>query len=201
MMKLQILKSQLSHSNTVDFMLVKLIYLFGVIQIKLKKYCSYCNGTGYSLLSSHNDAQDSFSNRKYYTENYSDMYAHNPLYNTNSQNQNNHNFHHNYHDSHSFYTSNNNYFQNNTCAYCNGNGNELCRSCDNGRIGCRMCDKSGYLRWYIELQVKYENNLDDYLKKNSHKPLSDMLIRNCIGEKIFTEKKSQVYNYFKMVCS
>lgn len=156
------------------------------------KHCSYCNGTGYSLLSSHNDAQDSFANRKYYTENYSDMYAHNPLYNTNSQNQNNHNFHHNYHDSHSFYASNNNYFQNNTCAYCNGNGSEICRACDNGRIGCRMCDKSGYLRWYIELQVKYENNLDDYLKKNSHKPISDMLIRNCIGEKIFTEKKSQL---------
>ena len=162
--------------------------------MKIKKYCSYCNGTGYSLISS-NDAQDSFSSRKYYTENYSDMYAHNPLYNTNSQNQNNHNYHHNYHDSHSYYTNHasGHFFHNTTCAYCSGNGTEICRDCVDGRVGCRVCDKSGYLRWFIELEVKYENNLDDYLKKVAYKPLSDDLIRSCVGEKIFSEKKSQVY--------
>ena len=122
------------------------------------------------------------------------MYAHNPLYNTNSQNQNNHNYHHNYHDSHSYYTnqSTGHYYQNTTCVYCSGNGTEMCRNCVDGKVDCRVCDKSGYVRWFIELEVKYENNVDDYLKKSAYKPLNDQLIRGCVGEKIFTEKKSQV---------
>ena len=148
-----------------------------------------CNGSGFSLMES-SMSYDTFNRRNYYEENLNDMYHHNPIYGSNNQHYNQHNYYHNY--NHNNHIGSNNLFHTNLCLHCGGKGTVKCQECSNGRVDCQMCERSGYIKWFIELQVKFENNFDDYIKKPPINKFPHELINNCLSQKIFSERKHKV---------
>ncbi len=59
-----------------------------------------------------------------------------------------------------------------------------------GRVTCPTCQRSGQLKWFVQLQVKFENNTDDFIKKSELIPDEDL--RTCLAKNIFSEKNRRV---------
>jgi hypothetical protein len=67
-----------------------------------------------------------------------------------------------------------------------------CNSCcGSGTETCDKCDGSGQLKWFLQLEVSFVNNVDDFIKKFEAVP--DKLLRTCATKNIFAEQNVRVY--------
>lgn len=57
-------------------------------------------------------------------------------------------------------------------------------------MNCRVCDSMGYLRWFIELKIQFENNIDSFYKNAFF--LSDDVVKDCKFIKIYSAKSNKV---------
>ncbi len=64
-----------------------------------------------------------------------------------------------------------------------------------GKINCAVCKGWAKLKWFIELEVVFENHQEDYIKKNQAVP--DDLLRGCAMKTAFNEQNSRVSIFFK----
>nr|XP_006132869.1 protein SSUH2 homolog [Pelodiscus sinensis] len=82
---------------------------------------------------------------------------------------------------------------NDRCTHCNGSGQSGCNSCSgSGHKTCMKCAGRGQLLYYIELQVKWKNNIFEYVAdQRSGFPAN--LFKKVTGQKIFVDEQSMVY--------
>lgn len=59
-----------------------------------------------------------------------------------------------------------------------------------GKINCAACKGWAKLKWYIELEVIFENNVEDFIQKKQ--PVPDDLLRNCETKSSFFEQNNRV---------
>ncbi len=59
-------------------------------------------------------------------------------------------------------------------------------------IVCIECKGSGLLKYFLELEVKFENHAEDFIRKTEEIP--DDLLRKCAMKSVFIEQNSKVEN-------
>ncbi|GCC37079.1 protein SSUH2 homolog [Chiloscyllium punctatum] len=82
---------------------------------------------------------------------------------------------------------------NDMCTHCNGFGLERCTHCSGkGTRLCQMCKASGQLMVFIQLTVKWKNNIYEKIAdQQSGLPLD--LYNKMAGQNIFTDQQYRVY--------
>ncbi|GCB70250.1 hypothetical protein scyTo_0010731 [Scyliorhinus torazame] len=83
-------------------------------------------------------------------------------------------------------------FNDNRCTHCNGTGLQRCDNCSgHGTRACQTCRGSGQLMLFIQLTVKWKNNIfEGIADRESGLPLG--LYSKINGQNIFTEQQSRV---------
>lgn len=78
------------------------------------------------------------------------------------------------------------------CYRCGGDGRICCHTCGgDGRITCPECDGYCRLKCFIQLKVKFTNNVEDYILEETDMP--DHLIRDVGGVIVFEQTLDQVW--------
>ncbi|XP_074861403.1 protein SSUH2 homolog [Carettochelys insculpta] len=81
---------------------------------------------------------------------------------------------------------------NDRCTHCNGSGRSRCTSCSgSGHKTCKTCAGRGQLLYYIELQVKWQNNIFEYVADQRSGFPAD-LFKEVTGQKMFVDEQSMV---------
>ncbi|XP_043374187.1 protein SSUH2 homolog isoform X4 [Dermochelys coriacea] len=79
------------------------------------------------------------------------------------------------------------------CTHCSGSGRSRCNSCSgSGHKTCITCAGKGQLLYYIELQVKWKNNIFEYVADQRSGFPAD-LFKEVTGQKMFVDEQSMVY--------
>ncbi|XP_024072881.1 protein SSUH2 homolog [Terrapene carolina triunguis] len=79
------------------------------------------------------------------------------------------------------------------CTHCRGSGRSRCNSCSgSGHKTCLTCAGKGQLLYYIELQVKWKNNIFEYVADQRSGFPAD-LFKEVTGQKMFVDEQSMVY--------
>lgn len=78
-----------------------------------------------------------------------------------------------------------------TCTHCGGPGRVCCGRCDgSGRVTCGHCDGTGEMTSFIQLTVKFTNNVMDYIMEDT--PMPDELVKTVSGTELFARTLPQV---------
>ncbi|RMZ96225.1 Suppressor of Stomatin mutant Uncoordination, partial [Brachionus plicatilis] len=151
-----------------------------------KKTCNICKGSGYSDFGVDCPSYESLKH------NYNDQYNNGfESYRTQYQIQSLRNQYYNYRSVYSANSNNLSYPMDHIyCIQCNGKGFVTCRECEDGEILCRPCNSSGKVRWYVELEVLFENYEDELIENPSQ--ISEDLIFNCASKQIYFEQKEKL---------
>ena len=73
------------------------------------------------------------------------------------------------------------------CMICSGNGYTNCSSCSStGHHLCNCCNGTTKLRWNIILTIKFETQVDEYIKK-SEVDIPNELLSSCKNISVFSE--------------
>uniref|UniRef100_A0A8C8RPD8 Protein SSUH2 homolog n=1 Tax=Pelusios castaneus TaxID=367368 RepID=A0A8C8RPD8_9SAUR len=79
------------------------------------------------------------------------------------------------------------------CSHCHGSGRSRCNSCSgSGHKTCTICAGKGQLLYYIELQVKWKNNIFEYVADQRSGFPADFF-KEVTGQKMFVDEQSMVY--------
>lgn len=85
------------------------------------------------------------------------------------------------------------YILDDRCHPCHGTGLRGCTSCSGcGTKPCETCEQSGQLMMYIQLTVKWKNNVNEYVA-DRHIGLSLELYKKMTGQNIFTDEQPMVW--------
>lgn len=73
------------------------------------------------------------------------------------------------------------------CFRCGGSGTVACRTCNGtGRVICSQCNAAGQLKFFIELEIKFTNNMDDAVIGQSQLP--ENLVAASAGDVLFSHE-------------
>uniref|UniRef100_A0A8C5WQB2 Protein SSUH2 homolog n=1 Tax=Laticauda laticaudata TaxID=8630 RepID=A0A8C5WQB2_LATLA len=86
-------------------------------------------------------------------------------------------------------------FTNQKCSSCSGTGTMRCNACSGlGTTACTDCGGTGKLLTYIELQVKWKNNIFEYVV-DERTGFPTELFKAVKGKKLFVDEQYLVMNY------